>query len=328
MSDTFNVNNKGRRANDVCNTNHDWLNRNAVNITRVYYNHMNYLLNIVTNLYRYDGLPLDPIIKRPIRSSFFESMLALSGNCCIARSDNFGVIASTCTIIGTLNLYGQPNKVKLYSSSNGWTKKFTPGINEIIETGNFAYFRNDNFGKPFYPLVDQTAKMLSTTLFGITCNISQQKFPVILRGTQDTKLTAQHTIAQIDSYQPYILLKNETSFNPEDGKPFNIDLPYVANDMYESYTNILNNFFMQVGINILPNAKKERMIVDEVNSSNQAVRAVSDVYLTNRQEGVDYAKALFPELENLSVVKNNEFITTIEENFDPEKTAYEMKGGA
>lgn len=319
--DRFNVNNKGLRENDgatshgMRNSDLDWINSNSLSIRDMYYQHINYLLNIATNLHTFDGLPKNPTTGRPIRSSFFETMLVMGGSACIARTEEFGLVVSPCTVVGTLDIYGDPNKLRLVSSSSTYQRDYSPGLNIEVEKGDFAFFRNDNMRSSLYPLIVNTAKQLTVAMYGMDKNIGQQKFPNILRGTTDTKLTVKHGIAQIDGYQPYIVIKDDSSFNPENSKVFNTNLPYVADKMYASYTDILNNFFMRIGVNILPNAKKERMLVDEINSNNQAIRAVSDVYLNNRIEGCECAKALFPELAGLSVRRNNEFITTVEESF-------------
>lgn len=323
MADRYNVNNTMRSGNNM---NSDDLNKSILSYRRLYDNHLNYLMNIATNLHVFEGLPVNPDTNKPIRSSFFEYLLIINGMAAISNIDDVGLVATLCSIVGTLNVYGEPNELKLTSSSNEFMNNYSiKGLNVNVKKGNFAFFRNDNLCSSLFPFVKETAMMLTTCLYGMDKNIGQQKFPTIIKGTTDTRLTIDHTLAKIDGYEPYVVLKDTQSFDPENAKIFNIDMPYTADKMYQSYTDILNNFFLRVGINMLPNAKKERMLVDEVNSNNQAIESVSDVYLNNRIEGCEVAKALFPELKNLSVRRNNEFITTIEN--DPEKLVNSVTKG-
>ena len=312
MADSYNASGKGIRSIELNNKDSDFLNAIAVDLTNVYINHMNYLINIITNLHTFEGLPINPDTGMSIRSSFFETMIIYNGMACIANTPDFGLIVTPCSIVGTLNIYGEPNELRLISKNNEWNKNYKQGLNITVQKNDFVLFRNDNTASSLIPLVIETAKMLTIALYGMDKNIGQQKFPSIIRSSQDTKLSVQHIIGQIDGYQPFVVIRNDSTFNPEDAKVFNTNVPYVADKMYSSYTDILNNFFMKIGVNILPNAKKERMIVDEVNSNNQAIRAVSDVYLNNRLEACAIARKKFPELKNLNVRRNNEFITTLE----------------
>lgn len=322
MPDSFDVNKSIKIMN---NKDFDERNKNVITVFKMYENHVNYLLNIVTNLHTFYNLPINPDTGRPVRSSFFEYMLIMGGMACIARTPDFGVIVSPCSVIGNYNIYGEPNILKLVSTSTTYSSFFN-GIDIEVKKPNFAFFRNDNLTSPLYPLVQQTAYMLTTTLYGMDRNIGQQKFPNIIKGTSDTKLSIQHTIAKIDGYEPYVVIRDDGSFNPENAKIFNTNLPFVSDKMYQSYVDILNNFFMRVGINILPNAKKERMLVDEVNSNNQAIRSVADVYFNNRVEGCEIANALFPELGGMRVERNNEFISSVEKT-NPETVIQQMSGG-
>lgn len=311
MKDRYNASGRGRRGVDMHNKKNDDINECTISFNDIYLNHLNYLINIATNLHTFYNLPENPDTGRPIRSSFFERMLIYNGCACIAKTIDFGIIVSPCTIIGTLNLYGEPNKLRLSPCSSDWTESYSHELNIEVDKKDFVYFRNDNISSSLYPLIRDTAKELTMALFGMYKNIHQQQFPVVIKGTKDTSFTLEHIVEQIKGFIPFLIVKDNSGFDLSQSHAFNTDIPYVADKMYQSYTDILNNFFMRIGINIIPNAKKERMIVDEVNANNQSIRSISDVYLNNRIEGCEIARAMFPELKDLYVERNNDFIESL-----------------
>lgn len=327
MSNKYNASGKGRK-HDMHNANPDEINSNALNMHDVFTSHLNYLLNLASNLHTFYGLPLNPDTGKSVRSSFFEQILIYCGEGCIARTQEFGLIVSPCTIVGKLNIYGEPVKLKLTPSagSSAWCGTFGSGINMEVDKGDFVYFRNDNLASSLYPLVYETAKQLSVALFAMNQNIGQQVFPVIVKGTRDTSFTIKHIIEQVKGFASYILIKDNNGFDITQSHVMNTDIPYVADKVYKSYMDILNNFFMRLGINVIPNEKKERMLVDEVNANNQGIRSISDVYLNNRIEACEIANNVFPELKDLRVERNNDFIESLK-NMSAEEHISSALGG-
>lgn len=301
----FNVNQTLPRF-DLTGTKNDELNSQGVLYNVIYNNHINYLTLIVTNLFTWSGLPND-VYDNPIKSSFVESQLALRGNFAVAMTKKYGLVITPCNVIGSLNLWGNPNEIQLQSPFG--TESDLSSIFLRIEDKSFVYGRNDNLANGFNGLIYQTAKALSDIFMSILSNANQQKFPVILSSDKESKLTMEFLKNKVDAWEQYILIKNNGSFEGVDFDIVNKNVPFVCDKLYQTYTDIINNFFMRIGINMIPNAKKERMLVDEVNANNQAVKTAGDIYLSNRQEICETVERIFGL--RWKVERNSDFIESL-----------------
>lgn len=311
MSDKFNVNETLRHLSqyNLTGKKNDTLNENAGKWQLFYMNHLDYLIGIVVNLFKWNGLPETGGYK--LRSSFFEEMLSLNGIACFCDSKTYGLIASPCTVIGGLNPYGEPTKIKLSPSFD--SDRFFNLNEEKENTKNsrtFVFCRNDARGTSFLPLIIQTAEMLTDILMSIRTNANQQKFPTIFKGKFNQKLSMEIVTNKAEGWDNIICLYDDNdSFNTRDIDVFNRNIPFVCDKLYQTYTDVLNNFFLRIGINNIPNAKKERMLVDEVNANNQAVLTSGDNYLETRLEICEQVNDVFGL--NLSVKRNSEFIDSL-----------------
>ena len=80
----------------------------------------------------------------------------------------------------------------------------------------------------------------------------------------------------------------------------NVKNVYVADLVQAEKRDIYNEFLTQVGINNAAQEKKERLLVDEVNSNNDELQINMNYCYANIKEAVDKANAMFPDL-NLSI---------------------------
>lgn len=278
MANRFNVNNtRNPQAVDLLGAKGDNLNNKAFFYNLIYNNHIQYLINIVTSMYTWSGLPGN------VRSSYVETILSLNGSIALSDLPDYGLTFTPATAQGGLNLRGEPVRITLQPM---YQTDFIYGMDVQLEQSEdvFAFGRNDNMCVGFYPLIQQTAKQLTEVYMSMDANIGQQKFPVIVRSSKNNKLSVDFAIDKRESYEPYIVLKDNGELPLEQSKVFGANIPYVADKLQQSYQDLLNNFFMRIGINYIPNAKKERMITDEVNANNQAVMSAGDVYYQNRME--------------------------------------------
>lgn len=320
MTNKFNVNQTRETLSkhDLLGSKGDELNKQAYMYNLLYVNHYDYLINIASNLFKWDGLP-EASNGQKMRSSFFERILIM-GKACICETKEFGVMISPCTVDGILNYWGNPTRLILEPPPYAEDFNFLKRTLDIANGDKFVFVRNDNFCSGFYSLLLQTTENLTVTYMSMLANINSQKFPFIFKGDKESRLTMEIIANKIDSYESYIMLKDNGSFDSTNlNAVVNKEMPFVADKLYESYTNILNNFFLRLGINNIPNQKKERMITDEVNANNQALETVEDVYLNCRKEACDEANEMFGL--NLSVKRT----TNIVESLIPNNP---MRGGA
>lgn len=317
---------------DLKGSKNDELNQQSTIFNMIYNNHVSYLENLVSNFFVLKNLPFYQIdnkrigtISKRIRSTFVEFMLSFQGLICCSWQKDYGFVITPCTILGQLNLYGDPVKVVLtppYSSSFDF-----PNLKRELDItkDKFVVIRNDNLCVGFAPLIFQTAYLLTSCMMSATVNVNQQKFPLLVYGSSDTKLSFEILKNKMDSYETIVFLKDNGNFDVDKMRTMNIDVPYVADKMLEHYQKIMDNFFMRVGINSIMSEKKERLVVDEVNANNQAIQTSGDVYLQNRLEGWEAVNLMFDM--NVEVRRNVDFIQSLKK-LDTEKMMNDIKGGA
>lgn len=307
MGDKFNVNQTMRdHMFDLTGTKQDELNQNARIFNMMYTNHYNYLINIITSLFTWEGLPTTADGLQ-YESSFFERLLTTNGTCAIADSNRYGVVISPCVIEGLRNVVGDPKVIRLYPGINQSGYEY-PTFNERLEESKdkFVFCRNDNTETGLLYYVYETAYLLTTTRMSEITNISQQKFQTLIAGKRNSNMNMEIMQNKMDSFDKYILIKDGTGVDLEGIKTLNRDMPYVADKLHDSYTDILNTFFERIGINTNPSAKRERLLKDEVNANNQAVQSAGDIMFRNRQEICDKYNDMFGG--NLSVQRNTDLI--------------------
>ena len=230
--------------------------------------YFNYLLDLSTSRFKWEGLPDE--LKN--KEWFIENRLSLYGLCILFKEPITGkLLFLPATPEGELTLYGDYNSY-LALGSNGMSfsvKKedcvlFYDTINRtnstIIEITEFANRIGD---------LQRTEDV----------RLDQHKTPTIFSGDKNS----------IASVNAFIQRRNEN----EGGFVVDEEMVKLANYKYEgSYLNneieitkdkLINEFCQMQGINSNPqDGKKQRMIVDEVNSNNERIEKARESYLKPR----------------------------------------------
>ena len=208
------------------------------------------------NMFRWEGLP-ETIESRNIENSLFNY-----GLCLIVNDENLGFISVPCNYGAYMNVNNVPTEV------------ITCGFNYIK---TFNYFGKDKdkcqlilnndlaIGNEMY-IYDYAVRMFEVENC-IRININQQKFPWFVNTNPNTKLTMETMFKKIMNGEPYILGNKDTIGEIE---VLTLNTPYIADKLNEykyelereilSFHGLNNNF-----------EKKERLLVDEVNSNNDFI---------------------------------------------------------
>lgn len=211
-----------------------------------------------------------------------------------------GDLCLKCTLGGQLDVYNIPLDRRAYAS-NGYQKKLDR-TNSVIIWDNMLHYGTSN-------KMEIYAKRLSNldTIIDINCNA--QKTPILLKGTQQQRLSLLNAYEKYDGNQPVMfgtenfLEGNENSFTV-----FKTDCPYVADKLYELKVNLWNEALTYLGVASSVIQKKERMIKDEVNRLQGGVMANRYSRLNARQQACKEINRMFGT--NMSV----EFRDIFEEN--------------
>ena len=211
-----------------------------------------------------------------------------------------GDLCLKCILGGQLDVYNIPLDRRAYAS-NGYQNNLDR-TNSVIIWDNMLHYGTSN-------KMEIYAKRLSNldTIIDINCNA--QKTPILLKGTQQQRLSLINAYEKYDGNQPVMFgTENFLEGNENAFTVFKTDCPYVADKLYELKVNLWNEALTYLGVASSVIQKKERMIKDEVNRLQGGVMANRYSRLNARQQACEEINRMFGT--NMSV----EFRDIFEEN--------------
>lgn len=243
-----------------------------------------YLLQSVFSVYTFT-IPK----KWPI--NYFLYTLFLNGCIGVFKTNNQGVICQYGNLSGEYDIYYQPTKF-LFNNPLIKNNEFLIGYN-----GEIIYFQPDYSG--IGDIISFYADLLGVTVEAGANNIVNSKLAFLFSAKNKAAAeTIKKILDEVYSGQPAVEY-NQSLFDSTSGKPLvyefnqNLQNNFIAPQQFELYNNILNMFYSEIGI---PNAntnKRERMIVDEVNSNNFATRSKAEVWFNIISDCMDKVRKMF-----------------------------------
>lgn len=142
------------------------------------------------------------------------------------------------------------------------------------------------------------AQKLASADCAIDVNLMNSRVAHIIEA--ETKAQADTIKAIYDDVydgEPLVVYKKDTlSVKGMNAAFNNVKQSYIANDVQDTKRSIMNEFLTDIGVNNLVSDKKERQVVDEVNSNNIEIEDAVSVWKNNLEICMKKTKKLFPEL--------------------------------
>ena len=241
------------------------------------------------NMFRWEGLP------QTIESRHIENSLFNYGLCLIVNDDDLGFISVPCNYGAYMNVNNVPtevrtcgfNYVKTFDYISKDKNKCQLILNNDLAIGNEQY------------IYDYALRMFEVENC-IRVNINQQKFPWFVNTTPNSKKTMEEMFKKVMNGEPYILGSKDQLGSVE---VLTLNTPYIADKLnqykYElerevlSFHGLNNNF-----------EKKERLLVDEVNSNNDFIDRNVELMYRQRQLACEEMNKKFSW--NVRVINLNE----------------------
>lgn len=225
-----------------------------------------------------------------------------------------GILPLLCGVHG-LNVFSKPNKITV---TNPILRSFDRTIN--VDCSLIKLF--DNYSN-VVPIISVYAKKLAMCDSAIDLNIFNTKVGFMARVSNKKEADSLKTaFDNIMSGEPLTVISD--SLNSDGFQPFfnNVKQNFVANDILETKRQIINEFMERVGINSNPSQmKKERLLVDEINSNNDSIQKCINEWKRNIEDGVNVANALFPDIHLSITINTNK--SSLNERKE-ENNAYEV----
>ena len=213
---------------------------------------------------------------------YLEQTLITQGACVFFKDDVLGYLCLPVVLNGKLDVYGNPYDFMAISDT-GYNKKLDVNSGVIIYNN---FLRMPNIAEICY-----YADRLYEYDRIIDVNVKAQKTPVLIKCDKNELLSMENIYQKYDGNQPVIYGKK--SLNDDNITVLKTDAPYVADKVYSLKRNIWNEALTQLGIPNTDTTKRERMIKDEVISSQGAVIATRNSPEKMRQLACDKINEMF-----------------------------------
>lgn len=238
-----------------------------------YYNR---LKEIAISCIEWKNLP-DTVDARFLELTLFEDGAGVYFN-----DDVLGNLFLQATLDGRLNVYREPIKTKAHAV-NGYSK-YLNETNSVIIHNNMLHTNSVKACKMF-------ALRLANIDRTIDVNINAQKTPVLIKSSENERLTMINLYQQYDGGMPFVFGSDE--LNTDNLTALRTDAPFVAPQLYELKTNIWNEALTYLGISNVNITKRERLVSDEVNRSQGGSIASKFSRLHERQVAVEKINKMF-----------------------------------
>lgn len=219
------------------------------------------------------------------------------GYVAVAKTDKFGVIPQHCTLSG-YDVFYRPNTAIISNPLISY-KPLTIGKNcELLRL------------QPDYGGILDTvrlyADLMALCVQAASVNLLNSKLSYVFFA--DNSAMAQSfkkLMDEIEGGKPAVVadskLKNTNGSINMEMLQQNVKTNFITPELLVCLRNISNMFATEIG---LPNAntdKRERLITDEVNANNAETSGKADMWLEQLQKDCEKVRAMFPEIETLSV---------------------------
>lgn len=243
---------------------------------RTYLQYYNRLLELAINMYEWKNLP-DSVDER-----FLELTLFSDGMAVFFRDDILGELCLQCMIGGDLDVYRIPIERTAYAT-NGYQLQLN-SQNSVIIFNNYTHTNS-------MADVEMYARRLYEIERTIDVNVKAQKTPLIIRATENQRLTMKNLYMQYDGNEPFIF--GDKNLDMDAIKVLPTNAPYVADKLNILKRQIWNEALTYLGIENSNTEKKERLVSDEVNSNLGGVAAQRFCRLNARRKAADQINKMF-----------------------------------
>lgn len=230
-----------------------------------------------------------------MNARWLEMCLFDYGKASLLKDEELGFINTKCSNNNVINIYGLPSDLHCFSFEYQKWRKLYCGLNEV--NGNDPYkeailVMNDYDMTPTLSMMDLFAYRLYECDRTCDVNVKAQKHPVMVICDENQRLTMENLYSQYDGNEPFIF-GDKNQLDEKNLRAINTNAPIVLKQIDEHKKEIWNEALTYLGINNINVEKKERAVVDEINSNNELVNLNLDVYLKPRQEACRQFNELF-----------------------------------
>ena len=270
------------------------------------------LKEIAITLYKWVNLPEE------IDARFLELSLFECGEIVFAQDEVTGLYFVMRNVnAGKLDKYDRPIYRRLYAN-NGLNLERTSAdsviiYNNVLRTSSVPVTRYYSDRFHFYDQI-------------IDVNVNAQKTPVLIRCSENERLSVENLYLKYEGGQPIIFGDKALSNKPID--VLKTDAPFVADKIYDMKVKYWNEFLTFFGVSNVNINKKERLTTDEVNRQLGGAIAARGSGMLARKEACKEINRMFNL--DIDVVFNEDYQLKVNDPDDElldENTLEDDNGG-
>lgn len=219
----------------------------VLNTATYYRQYYDRLMELSMVMFEWTGVPESVDIR------FLEKTLFLDGKVVFFKDDVLGELALKAANDGGFNVYGEPKRRRAYAD-NGYHINLDES-NSVIIWNNYLHTGSQLDVRVF-------ARRLANIDATIDINMNAQKTPVLIRCSEQQRLTMLNLYAKYAGNEPFIFGDNKLDMN--NMQVFTTGAPFIIDKLREEKNQTWNEALTYLGISNTNITKRERMITDEV----------------------------------------------------------------
>lgn len=244
---------------------------------KTYLMYQRQMLTLAENVFEFENLP------ELIDVAFLNRTLLRNGSIAFFKDEELGLLALPYKTNGTLDVYGRPVNIEVYSSTNKYRKK--------LKYGEFVIMYDNNGKYPLFLDICQMAERIALAVRTSDVNIVQQRTPRIWKTSVDQELCVKNMINNIDSMPENIVTYD--SIEVDDMQAVLAPAPFVADKIDAHLEKLWADFYRLIGVANLQENKRERLIRDEMAASQGGTIASRFSRFQPRENAVNQINKLF-----------------------------------
>ena len=275
---------------------------------RTYQMYFRQMLALAENVFEFEGL------NKFIDVSYLNKSLLRKGSIAWFKDEVIGVIALPYRSLTTLDIYGRPKKIEVFSNDNGYHR--------ILNKKDFVIMYDNNGRYPLYLDIAQMAERMALCVRTQDINIAQQKTPRVWKTNQDKLNSTLNLLNNIDANVESVVAHESEDL--EDLECVLQPAPYVTDKIEQKIDKLWAEFFRLIGVANLQEQKRERVIQDEMIASRggtiasrysryepraNAIAKINEKFGTNISvkyyDGEPSMKGELDDVSDLSTVRND-----------------------
>ena len=254
--------------------------------------------NIALNIFEWKNLP------KGIKGEYIERKLLERGSLFFYNSQKAGgLLCLPADQAQNLNVYEYPERMRT-KGHNFW---------EDVEFEAGVLIKNNPLKTPTLDQMTFWLEHIVDVFSAFKVNLNHSKTPYIISGTKEQMLTMKNILEQVTGNAIAVVVdKSLSDLASLDLKQTGVS--FIGDKLLDAYDRLEDKLLTFLGINNTNTTKRERLVVDEVNSNNDEIENNLDTFFTARKKAVEEINEKFGL--NIEVDINQNYVKRMKEKVE------------